>query len=148
MRRWPAWILPSAFYNAESGEGFGRQVPGLGNGGLLAPGTRYLAPNSRRGHRRLNFLGMGPLEVLLVAGLALVVFGPEKLPELGRHLGRLAGELRRLSAEVTSEFQRSLGSDGPGVARPEGSRQGSSTREAQPGPPAGDKSGDGPLPPY
>ena len=41
---------------------------------------------------------------MVVAIIALVVFGPEKLPELARTLGRYASELRRVAGDVRSEF--------------------------------------------
>ena len=51
---------------------------------------------------------MGPLELLLILGLALIVFGPGKLPDVARQVGKTVGELRRISNEVTREFQRSI----------------------------------------
>ncbi len=48
---------------------------------------------------------IGPMEIMVVAIIALVVFGPEKLPELARTLGRYASELRRVAGEVRSEFE-------------------------------------------
>ncbi len=30
---------------------------------------------------------IGPLEIIIVLGIALMVFGPKKLPELGRSVG-------------------------------------------------------------
>jgi Tat protein translocase TatB subunit len=59
----------------------------------------------------MNFLGMGPAELLLIMALALVVFGPEQLPQLARQLGRVVADVRRLSAEATSELHRSLQDD-------------------------------------
>jgi len=56
----------------------------------------------------MNFLGMGPLELLLILGLALIVIGPGKLPEVARQVGKTVGELRRVSSEVTRELQRSI----------------------------------------
>jgi Tat protein translocase TatB subunit len=61
----------------------------------------------------MNILGIGPLELLLILGLALVVFGPERLPELARQAGRIYAELRRVSNEVTGEIQRGLQIDDP-----------------------------------
>jgi len=37
---------------------------------------------------------VGPLEVLLVLIIALIVFGPKRLPELGRSLGKGIREFR------------------------------------------------------
>jgi sec-independent protein translocase protein TatA len=37
---------------------------------------------------------IGPLEILIVLIIALVVFGPKRLPELGKSLGRGINEFR------------------------------------------------------
>lgn len=47
-------------------------------------------------------IGMPELVVILV--IALIIFGPRKLPELGRSLGRSLGEFKKAS----SELQRTL----------------------------------------
>ncbi len=39
--------------------------------------------------------GLGFQEILLIMIIALIVFGPKKLPEVARMLGRTVGELRR-----------------------------------------------------
>jgi Tat protein translocase TatB subunit len=51
---------------------------------------------------------IGPLEILVVAVVALIVFGPEKLPEIARSLGKAASELRRVASEAKSEFESGL----------------------------------------
>ena len=56
----------------------------------------------------MNFLGMGPLELVVIAALALIVFGPDKLPEIAQQVGRAVREIRRMSTEVTDEIQRSI----------------------------------------
>ncbi len=56
----------------------------------------------------MNFLGMGPGELLLVMVLALIVFGPGKLPEIGQGLGRAIREFRRATDSITQEFNREL----------------------------------------
>lgn len=48
--------------------------------------------------------GIGPEELLLVAILALLVLGPERLPQVMRDLGRVVGDLRRTSDELREEF--------------------------------------------
>lgn len=40
------------------------------------------------------FGNVGPLEIIIVLIIALVVFGPKRLPELGRSLGRGIREFR------------------------------------------------------
>lgn len=51
---------------------------------------------------------IGPLEILVVGVLALLVFGPEKLPEMARSLGKGLTQLKRAASEVKSEFALSL----------------------------------------
>jgi TatA/E family protein of Tat protein translocase len=47
---------------------------------------------------------LGLPELLFIMVLALLVFGPRKLPEIGRTLGRALGEFRR----ATSDLKRTL----------------------------------------
>ncbi len=56
----------------------------------------------------MNFLGLGPGELLLVMVLALIVFGPQKLPQIGRDLGKAVAEFRRTTSDITQEFNREL----------------------------------------
>ncbi len=71
----------------------------------------------------------GPLggpELLLVFVIALIVFGPRKLPEIGKSLGKMIGEFRRASNdlkrtiedEVEAERLRELASGYPGGPTP------------------------------
>jgi sec-independent protein translocase protein TatB len=51
---------------------------------------------------------IGPLEILVIAALALIVFGPEKLPQVARTVGRFLTTLRQTAADVRSEFDLGL----------------------------------------
>ena len=51
---------------------------------------------------------IGPAELILVLILALLVFGPSKLPEVGRTIGRSLREFRRASSGIREEFERDL----------------------------------------
>jgi sec-independent protein translocase protein TatA len=44
-------------------------------------------------------------EVIMLLIIALVVFGPKKLPEMGRTIGRSLREFRRASAEIRNELR-------------------------------------------
>lgn len=61
----------------------------------------------------MNFLGMGPGELVLIATLGLIIFGPGKLPEIAAQLGRAVRDFRRSTSEITAEFQRSLSLEEP-----------------------------------
>jgi len=74
----------------------------------------------------MNFLGLGPGELFLIMVLALIVFGPQKLPEIGRGLGKAIGEFRRATNEISQEFNRELQLDSilnPPVESPAGPPQ-------------------------
>lgn len=45
------------------------------------------------------------MEILVIAVVALIVFGPEKLPEMARKVGNFARDVRRMSEDVRSEAQ-------------------------------------------
>ena len=47
---------------------------------------------------------LGATELILILGVALVIFGPSKLPELGRALGRGIKEFKGAAKEFTSEM--------------------------------------------
>src|SRR6266481_5223327 len=56
----------------------------------------------------MNFLGMGPMELLLIVVLALIVFGPAKLPEIMGQVGRAIADFRRATSELSDEFNRTI----------------------------------------
>jgi TatA/E family protein of Tat protein translocase len=56
----------------------------------------------------MNFLGMGPMELMLILVLALIVFGPGKLPEIAGQVGKAVRDLRRATTDLSSEFNRTL----------------------------------------
>ncbi|HEX2058171.1 MAG TPA: Sec-independent protein translocase protein TatB [Actinomycetota bacterium] len=51
---------------------------------------------------------IGPLEILAVGVIALVVFGPQRLPEIARNIGKAINELRRMSSEVRDELREGM----------------------------------------
>ena len=46
------------------------------------------------------FGSIGVPEMILILALALLVFGPKKLPEVGRSIGKALREFRRTSDEI------------------------------------------------
>ena len=65
---------------------------------------------------------LGPAEILVILVIALLVFGPNKMPEIARQVGRGVREFRRVQQhlrselrDVVSEFDSPLGqqSDAP-----------------------------------
>ena len=48
--------------------------------------------------------GVGLPELIVIAVTALLIFGPDKLPELTQKFGRFAGQTRKMSDSVRREF--------------------------------------------
>jgi TatA/E family protein of Tat protein translocase len=51
---------------------------------------------------------IGMPELLIILTLALIIFGPRKLPELGRSLGRSLGEFKRASNELRNTLDEEI----------------------------------------
>src|SRR5579883_2265092 len=54
---------------------------------------------------------MGPIgvqEMVIIFLVALVLFGPKKLPELGRTIGKALTEFRRASNDLKASFEREM----------------------------------------
>jgi Tat protein translocase TatB subunit len=51
---------------------------------------------------------VGPMELLAILGFALIVLGPQRLPEAVRTVGRVVGELRRISSGFQDELRNAL----------------------------------------
>jgi sec-independent protein translocase protein TatA len=57
---------------------------------------------------------MGPLgvpELIIIFVVALVIFGPRKLPELGRSLGKSLSEFKRASNELRNTLDEEIRSE-------------------------------------
>jgi sec-independent protein translocase protein TatA len=54
----------------------------------------------------MNFFGIGLPEMAVIFVVALLVFGPKKLPEIGRSLGKALRGFQEASSEFQSELKR------------------------------------------
>jgi len=48
---------------------------------------------------------VGTQEILIILAVALIIFGPRKLPEIGRSIGQGLRELKRASREVMDTIE-------------------------------------------
>jgi TatA/E family protein of Tat protein translocase len=53
-------------------------------------------------------LTVGPGEMLVIFLVAMVLFGPKKLPELARTIGKAIAEFRRASAQLKSTVEQQM----------------------------------------
>jgi len=87
---------------------------------------------------------MGPLgmpELIVIFVIALLVFGPRKLPELGRSLGKSLGEFKRASNELRSTLEEEVRID----EQREAQKAAAATAAAAPAPAAAEAPGPRPV---
>ncbi len=56
-----------------------------------------------------------PAKILVVLVVALIVLGPQKLPDMARHLGKLWGDFRRFREGLEAEVRGAFGDDTTGA---------------------------------
>lgn len=61
---------------------------------MLLEGLRPLEVNAMIGSK------IGMMEIILIVAVALIIFGPAKLPELGRSIGNGLKEFRKATREL------------------------------------------------
>ena len=59
-------------------------------------------------------LGIGGSEIIIIALLVLIIFGPSKLPQMARDIGRFVGEARRSIDEFKDELTAAPDEDDEG----------------------------------
>lgn len=57
------------------------------------------------------FGSIGLPEIIIILALALLVFGPKKLPEIGRSIGKALREFRRASDEIKQKIEDEIQAD-------------------------------------
>jgi TatA/E family protein of Tat protein translocase len=57
------------------------------------------------------FGNIGLPELLIILVIALLIFGPKKLPEVGKSLGRAIREFRRTSDEIKEKIEQEIQAD-------------------------------------
>ena len=56
----------------------------------------------------MNIFGIGLPELAVIAAIGLLVFGPKRLPELGKTLGRTLKGFQSASKEFEQEFRKAV----------------------------------------
>ena len=85
----------------------------------------------------MNIFGIGLPEMAVIAAIGLLVFGPKRLPELGKTLGRTLRGFQSASQEFEKEFRSAIdtqtaASESSASAEPPALPAEASAAEAQP----------------
>ncbi|MFC1955732.1 twin-arginine translocase TatA/TatE family subunit [Chloroflexota bacterium] len=79
----------------------------------------------------MGFLGIGTGEILLVLVLALIIWGPGRLPEIARTLGKAVRALRKASFDLTNAVTKEV-EKGTGLSTQPGKSPDSKPGESSP----------------
>lgn len=60
-----------------------------------------------------------PVDIAIVFGVALLVFGPKKLPELGESLGKGLGNFKKALSNVQDDVSSAIKTDAPSSVEPQ-----------------------------
>src|SRR3954451_23480203 len=77
---------------------------------------------------------LGPAEILVILVVALVVLGPQRLPEAGRQIGRFVSEVRHWSSAVQAEIRDVIDAEGEPTPPPPAAAPPAPVSPAQPAP--------------
>jgi sec-independent protein translocase protein TatA len=61
---------------------------------------------------------LSPVDTAVICGLALLLFGPKKLPEIGRAIGQGLGNFKKAVTEAQDEVKTALDTDKKAPAPP------------------------------
>jgi sec-independent protein translocase protein TatB len=56
----------------------------------------------------MDYMNLGFPEMIFIFLLALIIFGPKKLPEIGRQIGRALNEFKRASNEFKAQIEHEI----------------------------------------
>jgi TatA/E family protein of Tat protein translocase len=57
----------------------------------------------------MEAMNLGWPEMIFIFVMALIIFGPKKLPEIGRQVGRALNEFKRASNEFKAQIESEIG---------------------------------------
>lgn len=61
----------------------------------------------------MGIFDMGIWEILLIIVVALIIWGPNKIPEIARTVGKAVGTLKKASQDLTTEIKKELDIEEP-----------------------------------
>ena len=65
----------------------------------------------------MDFFGMGMGEILLILVVALIIWGPGRITEIGRTLGKMTRTLKKATFDLTSQVTKEMEDEGKAPPR-------------------------------
>jgi sec-independent protein translocase protein TatA len=67
----------------------------------------------------MDFLGIGGGEILVILVIALLIWGPNRIIEIGRSLGKTVRAFRKAASDLTTQVNRELEDQKKGLSQEE-----------------------------
>ena len=78
----------------------------------------------------MGFFDMGPLEILLILVVALIIWGPGRIPEIARTLGKTIRALKKATFDLTQSVTKELEMEEKGLASQSKDKRSDQTKES------------------
>ena len=59
----------------------------------------------------MGFFDIGIGEILMILVVAVIIWGPRRIPEIGRTIGKALRTLKKASSDLTAELTKEIDSD-------------------------------------
>ncbi len=59
----------------------------------------------------MGFFDIGIGEILMILVVAVIIWGPRRIPEIGRTIGKVLRTLKKASSDLTAELTKEIDSD-------------------------------------
>jgi sec-independent protein translocase protein TatA len=56
----------------------------------------------------MDLFGIGPLEIIFILVIGLLVFGPDKLPQIGRDIGKALRSFKKATSDISAEMSKEM----------------------------------------
>ena len=78
----------------------------------------------------MGFLDIGAAEILLILIVALIIWGPRRIPEIARTIGRMVHNFRKATFDLTKEVSKEIDTEEKGSPLQPRENRGDNTKES------------------